>query len=179
MPQYNGIIEIIHRMLMEKERIMLNGSILGQKLLVEVLNNSCYLVNQSPSSTLVEKLHMRHELIEKTPLKHLIVFGCDAQVHVPKTNRSKHDNKHEKCIFIGYKLWNSLTKKTIYSWDVALREVKVVPKHDFPLREKEIQIIEFDMEDEKYNSIEEEEPHTSILRRTIQKIRQLERYSPP
>jgi hypothetical protein len=39
----------------------------------------------------------------KPSLKHLRVFGCEAYVHVPKENRSKLDNKVEKCIFISYK----------------------------------------------------------------------------
>jgi hypothetical protein len=50
---------------------------------------------------------------KKPSLEHLRVFGCDSYVHVPKENRSKMDNKVEKCIFIGYKygmkgykLWN-------------------------------------------------------------------------
>jgi hypothetical protein len=65
------------------------------------------------------------------------VFGCDAYVHVLKENRSKLDNKAEKCIFIGYKdgvkgynLWNPKTKKTIYSRDVFFREVKMCPNRD-------------------------------------------------
>jgi hypothetical protein len=63
------------------------------------------------------------------------VFGCDVYVHVPKKNRSKLDNKDEKCIFVGYKygikgykIWNLETKKVVYSRDIVLREVKYVPK---------------------------------------------------
>ena len=40
---------------------------------------------------------------KKPSLEHLRVFGCDAYVHVPKENKSKLDNKAEKCIFIGHK----------------------------------------------------------------------------
>jgi hypothetical protein len=36
-------------------------------------------------------------------MTHLMVFGCDVYVHIPKENRSKLDKKAEKCIFIGYK----------------------------------------------------------------------------
>ena len=34
---------------------------------------------------------------------HLIIFGCESFMHVPKEKRSKLDNKAEKCIFVGYK----------------------------------------------------------------------------
>jgi hypothetical protein len=72
---------------------------------------------------------------KRPSLEHLRVFGCDAYVHVPKENRSKMDNKVEKCIFIGYKygvkgynIWNLETKKNVYSQDVVSREVKDVSK---------------------------------------------------
>jgi hypothetical protein len=68
------------------------------------------------------KLHMRHGLVKNPLLNISEFFGCDAYVHVPKENRSKLDNKDEKCIFIGYKdgikgykLWNPITKKIVYS----------------------------------------------------------------
>jgi hypothetical protein len=78
---------------------------------------------------------MRHGMVKNSSLKNLRYFGYDAYLYVPKENRSKLDNKSEKCIFIsykdgikGYKLWNPLTKKIIYSRDVVFREVKYVPK---------------------------------------------------
>ena len=70
---------------------------------------------------------------KKPSIKHLKVFGCDTNVHVPKEKRSKLDNKDEKCIFIGYKdgmkgykLWNPITKNIVYSRDAVFREVKDV-----------------------------------------------------
>jgi hypothetical protein len=32
---------------------------------------------------------------KKPSIEHIIVFGCDAYVHVPKENRIKMDNKYE------------------------------------------------------------------------------------
>jgi hypothetical protein len=62
-----------------------------------------YLLNMSPSLTLVEMTP--HEVwYGKNPLvSHLKVFGCDAFVHVSKEKRSKMDKKELKYIFIGYK----------------------------------------------------------------------------
>jgi hypothetical protein len=77
------------------------------------VGTACYLVNQSPSSTLDEGTP--HEVWngKKNSLTHIRVFGCDSYVHVPTKNMSKLDKNDEKCIFIGYKdglkgynIWN-------------------------------------------------------------------------
>ena len=109
----------------------------------------------------------------------MIFFGCDDYVHVPKEKRSKLDNRAEKCIFIaykdgmkGYNLWILVTKKTIYIRDVVFKEVKEVPKQEVTPMEKEPEKIEFELEGEESNSMEEveseeeEEPHTPVLRRS-------------
>jgi hypothetical protein len=108
---------------------------LGQEFWAEAVSTTCYLVNRSPSSALDDTTPHEVWSGKKPSLQHLRVFGCDAYVHVPKENRSKLDNKAEKCIFIGYKdgvkgykLWNLETKKTVYSRDVVFREVKDVSK---------------------------------------------------
>jgi hypothetical protein len=89
---------------MEKERSMLSGVGLGQELWVEVVDTACYLVNQSPSSVLVDKTLHEAWTGKKPSLKHLIVFGCDAYVHVPKENRSKLDNKVENVSLLVIKM---------------------------------------------------------------------------
>ena len=83
-------------------------------------------------------------------------FGCDAYVHVPKEKRSKLDNKAEKCIFIGYKdgmkgykLWDPITKKTVYNLDVVFQEVKEFPGQEVNPTEKEPKKIEFNLEGEE------------------------------
>jgi hypothetical protein len=78
-----------------------NGVRLGHEFWVEVVG-TCYLVSRSPSSMLVDK--NPHDVWngKKPSLEHLIVFGCDAYVHVAKENRSKLDNTTKKCTFIGY-----------------------------------------------------------------------------
>jgi hypothetical protein len=100
-------------MLMEKERCMLSGVVLGKEFWAEVVGTACYLVNRSPSSTLDDKTPQEVWTGKKPSLTHLKVFGYDAYVHVPKENMSKLYKKNEKCIFIGYKyglkgykLWN-------------------------------------------------------------------------
>ena len=78
-------------MLMEKARSILSGVMLVPKFLAEAMSIACYMVNRSPSSTLVEKTP--HEVCtgKKPSLEHLRVFGCDSYVHVQ--NKIKMDNK--------------------------------------------------------------------------------------
>jgi IS30 family transposase len=102
-PQQNGVAERMNRTLMEKSRSMLRGAELGQELWAEAVGTTCYLVNRSPSSALVDRTPHEVWNRKKPSLQHLRVFCFDAYVHVPKENRSKMDKKVEKCIFIGYK----------------------------------------------------------------------------
>jgi hypothetical protein len=46
----------MNNMLMEKERTILSGVGLGNEFLVEVVGTTCYLVNRSPSSVLVDTI---------------------------------------------------------------------------------------------------------------------------
>jgi hypothetical protein len=108
--------------LMEKSRCMISGVGLGQEFWAEAMGTTCYLVNQSPSSTLDEKNPYKVWTSKKPSLTHLGIFGCDACVQVPKEKKSKLDKKDKKCIFIGYKdslkgykIWNPETKKVVYS----------------------------------------------------------------
>jgi hypothetical protein len=180
----------MNRTLMEKARSMLSGAELGQELWAEVVGIACYMFNRSPSSVLDDKTSHEVWSGKKPSLQHLRAFGCDAYVHVPKENRIKLDKKVEKCIFIGYKygvkgynLWNPETKKTVYSRDVVFREVKYVFKQEFLPMQDELEKIELELDDEKYESSEEEEaeeePHTPVLRRSVRDTRKPERYSPP
>jgi transposase InsO family protein len=66
-PQQNGVAERMNMTLMEKSRSMLSGVRLGQEFWVEAVGIACYLVNRSPSSALVEKIHMRYGLV-RNPL---------------------------------------------------------------------------------------------------------------
>ena len=146
------------------------------------------MVNRSPSSTLEDKTPQEVWTGKKPSLSHLRVFGCDAYVHVPKEKQTKLDIKSEKCIFIGYKdglkgykLWNLVTRKVVYSQDVVFREVKDVIKHE--VQPKEPVKMEFELKEEESNSVAEEEskyeePQTLAVRRSVQERRQPERYSP-
>eukprot|EP00253_Pinus_taeda_P027415 PITA_27415 len=151
----------MNKTLMEMSRRLLSGVGLGQEFWAEAVENTCYLVNKSPSSMLEDKTPQEVWTGKKPSLPHLRVFGCDAYVHVPKEKRTKLDSKSEKCIFI--------------------REVKDVIKHEVPSKEPEK--IEFELkEEESYSTAKEEseseETQTPVVRRSIRERRQLENYSP-
>jgi hypothetical protein len=102
-PQQNGVAKRMNRILMDKARSMLNGVGLAQELWVEAVDTARYLVNMSPSSTLVDTTPNEVWYGKNTSVAHIKVFGCDAFLHVPKEKRRKMDKKEVKCIFIGYK----------------------------------------------------------------------------
>jgi len=187
-PQQNGVAERINKMLMERARSILSGAGLGQEFWAEAVDAACYLVNRSLSSALEDKTPQEVWTGKKPSLSHLRVFGCDAYVHVPKEKQTKLDSKPEKCIFIGYKdglkgykLWNPATRKVVYSRDVVFREVKDVIKHE--VQRKEPEKIEFELKEEESDStaeeeLEDEEPQTPAVKRSVQERRQPERYIP-
>jgi hypothetical protein len=154
------------------------------------VGTTCYLVNISPSSTLDDKNPQEVWTGKKPSITHLKVFGCEAYVHVPKENKSKIDNTHEKCIYVGYKdglkgykVWNPKTKKVVYSRDVVFREMKDVVKKEFLPSKEEPKKIDFDPKDDESDSTKEHEskeeyPHTLVLRQSMWEKRLLERYTP-
>ena len=65
----------------------------------------------------------------KPTIDHFKIFGCIAYAHIPDEKRKKHDDKGEKCVFLGvsevskaYKLFNPLTMKIVTSRDVVFDE---------------------------------------------------------
>eukprot|EP00253_Pinus_taeda_P034303 PITA_34303 len=143
----------MNKTLMERERRMINGVGLGHEFWVEVVDIAYYLVNRSPSSALEDKTPQEVWSAKKPSLSHLR----------------------------GYKLWNPITGKVVYSRDVVFREVKDVIKHE--VQPKEPEKIEFELKKEESDSTTEEEseveePQTPSVRISVRERRQPERYSP-
>eukprot|EP00253_Pinus_taeda_P005277 PITA_05277 len=143
----------MNKTLMERTRIMLSGAGLGQEFWAEAVDTACYLVNRSPSSALDDKTPQEVWTDKEPSLSHLK----------------------------GYKLWNPIIRKVVYSRDVVFREVKDVIKHE--VQPKEPMKIKFELKEEESVSIpeeesEDEEPQTPDVRRSARERRQPERYSP-
>ena len=114
-------------------------------------------------------------------------------MHVPKEKRSKLDNKAEKCIFVGYKdgkgykLWNPVTRKIVYTRDVVFKEVKNSSINEDEPKEKGPKKTKFEIMNEGFDSVEEElseldeevELQTPTLRMSDSIRCPVERYSPP
>lgn len=192
---------------MEKARSMLSGAGLEQTFWAKVVATTCYLLNHSPTSILVDKTPMEAWSGKKPSLRHLRVFGVEAYAHVLDVNRSKLDNKVVKCIFIGYgvgvkgyKLWNPVTGKVSFSRSVIFHEMKPMSlDHKIekkgeakvevpPVKEESPKRPEDEESSSSSSSSKEEhdnEPHgepqkasTPKLRRSTRERRQPERYTP-
>jgi hypothetical protein len=72
----------------------------------------------------------------------------------------------------------------VYSRDSIFREIKDVVKQDVLPSKEELDKMEFDLKDDESDFTEEheskeEDPHSPLLRRSVSKRRQPERYNPP
>ena len=72
-PQQNRVAGRMNKTLMEKARSILSGANLEQKFWVESVATTYYLINRTPTYTLVDKMPMEAWLGHKPSLRHLIV----------------------------------------------------------------------------------------------------------
>ena len=73
-------------------------------------------------------------LVDYSSLK---IFGCPTYVHVQSEEHSKLDSKSRKCVFLGfekgvkgYRLWDSISKKTVTSKDVTFDEAFMLKQNE-------------------------------------------------
>lgn len=101
-PQQNGVAERTNRTLLERVRCMLFESNLDKRYWAEAMNTAVYLKNVSPTAAVRGNVPEGCWRDEKIDISHLRVFGCQAQVHVPKEKRSKLDKRSKTLTFVGY-----------------------------------------------------------------------------
>ena len=138
-PEQNGVAERMNRTLVEMVRSMLAGTRLSHGFWAETLSTAVYLRNRSPTKAVQEITPLEAWTGEKPVVKHLRVFGCNAYVHVPKEERGKLDSKSKKCIFVGYgnemkgyRLFDTVRQKIIFSRDVVFNEQEFCSGSQFP-----------------------------------------------
>lgn len=90
-------------------------------------------------------------------------------MHIPKENKNKLDKKEVKCISIrykdrmkGYKLWDPISKKSVYNWDVVFKEFGGTSESDGVQIEKELEKVVFELRNEENDSDELIESDESI-----------------
>ena len=101
-PQQNGVAERTNRTLIEKSRCLLFEAKLSKKYWAEAMNTAIYLKNRSPTAAVKDAVPEEVWTGKKIDLSHLRIFGCRAQVHVPKQKRKKFDSKSNEYMMVGY-----------------------------------------------------------------------------
>ena len=90
------------------------------------------------------------ERLYKPSVAHLRIFGCVAYAQIPEAKGKNHDDRGEKCIFIGYseefkayKLYNPLTKRVVVSRDVVFSEEEAWQRNNVDkVKEKQVEMEE-------------------------------------
>jgi len=100
--QQNGVAERKNGTIMKMARNILKGRNLSNEYGAEAIACVAYVINRSPTKSVMNKVPEEAWLGMSCSVSHLKVFGCVAYTHVPKELRGKLDDKGEKFIFIGY-----------------------------------------------------------------------------
>ena len=114
---------------MNMARSMFKGRNLSNEYWVEVVACVVFVINRSPTNSVMNRVPEDAWSSMSCNVSHLRVFGCVAYAHVTKALRGKLDDQGEKYIFTSYseqskayKLYDPITKKTIFSRDVVFKE---------------------------------------------------------
>ena len=127
-PQQNGVSEKKNKTIMEINKCLLLEKKIPNDLWVEVVNTSVYLLNRLPTNTLQDMTPFEAWCGNKPSIHHLRIFGCIFYYQVPKTKRSKLDNKAHKGIIMGYSSYKGYmifrlkSEKIILSQEVKFDE---------------------------------------------------------
>ena len=87
---------------MEMAICLLLERMIPNQFWAEAVNTSVYLLNRLPTKALQDMTPYEAWCGNKPSIHHLRIFGCIFYYQVPKTKRSKLDNKAHKGIFMGY-----------------------------------------------------------------------------
>jgi len=100
-PQQNGVAERRNRTLMDMVRSMMSNSSLPKSLWMYALKTVVYLLNRIPSKA-VPKTPFELWTGRKPSLRHLHVWGCQAEARVYNPHEKKLDSRTVSGYFIGY-----------------------------------------------------------------------------
>nr|GEY17382.1 hypothetical protein [Tanacetum cinerariifolium] len=130
-PQQNGVSERKNRTLLNMARAVLSDQGMPKCFWAEAVNWSNYVLNRCPNAALKDITPEEAWSGNRPSISHMRVFGCLANVHIPKQQRTKLDDRSVECVFLGFideskacKLLNPKTNKIIVSRDVIFQEDK-------------------------------------------------------
>jgi hypothetical protein len=111
--------------------------------LAEAVNTTCYVINQSPSTTIELKTPMEMWTGKPTDYSRLYIFGSSVYMMYNTQEVSKLDSKSRKCVFLGYvdgvkgyRLWDPIAHKVVISRDVIFAKDKMqIEEHNSILKE--------------------------------------------
>ena len=100
-PEQNGVSERHNRTLMDMVRSMMSNASLPLSLWMYALKTAMYLLNRVPSKA-VPKTPFELWTSRKPSLRHLHVWGCQAEIRVYNPQEKKLDARTISGYFIGY-----------------------------------------------------------------------------
>ena len=100
-PEQNGVAERFNRTIVERVRVLLAESGLGDTMWGECMRYAVHMYNLTVKGG--NKVTRFESFFAQAPdLSQLHPFGCVAWVHVPKVQRSKLQAKAVKGVLVGY-----------------------------------------------------------------------------
>ena len=100
-PQQNGVSKRLNRTLMDMIRSMLINSNLLVSLWMYILKTATYLLNRIPSKE-IPKTHFELWTNRTPSIRHLHVWGCQAEIKIYNSQERKLDARIISGYFIGY-----------------------------------------------------------------------------
>ena len=128
-PRQNGMSERYGQTLYNMAMAMLTHSKLPIKYWPYALNTACRIINCLPTKVLSGKSPHEEWYGERPDVRNLRIFGCDAWVRIPDTQKRKGKAKAKLCTFLGYRFGlkgyifeDKVTKRIIKSGDAIFYE---------------------------------------------------------
>lgn len=128
-PQQNGVVERRNQTVVEMARCMLKAMQVPPKFWAEAISAAVYVLNRSPTKSLLNKTPFEAWHGVKPNVSHLKVFGCTAHVKLIGPGLTKLADRSKKMVFLGYesgtkgyRLLDPEANRIVVSRDVIFEE---------------------------------------------------------